>query len=119
MNIFKSTALYGKNFEATKDAGVYFLRVYTGGFAGVNTALKRATKEARSFIEGSEYSEFEILEAKRVWLPFSCVEFLIGFRRHPNQKAEQDEPRQPPLAALSSTSPVFIDPQSRLNARPR
>jgi hypothetical protein len=34
------------------------------------------------------------------------------------QPAEQDETQQPPLAALSSTSPVY-EPPPRLNARPR
>ena len=87
MNIFKSTALYGKSFERTGNAGVYFLRVYTGGFAGVKTATKRATEEAENFLEESEYSGFQILESKRVWFPFSCVEFLIAFRKRPNHGA--------------------------------
>jgi hypothetical protein len=92
MSIFKSTALYGKNFEATENSGVYFLRVYTGGFAGITTATKRAMKEAETFIEGSEYLGFQILEVKRVWFPLSCVEFLIGFRSHSNQKTEPVRP---------------------------
>jgi hypothetical protein len=86
MNIFKSTALYGKSFESTENTGIYFLRVYTGGFAGVKTATKRAMKEAECFLGGAEYSEFHILESKRVWFPFSCVEFVIDFRSRQNHR---------------------------------
>ena len=81
MNIFKSTALYGRSFEATEHADVYFLRVCTGGFAGVKTATIRAREEAEIFAVGSAYVDFEILQAKRGWLPLSCVEFLIAFHR--------------------------------------
>lgn len=86
MNIFKTTFLYGKSFEARNSAGVYSLRVYTGGFAGVIAATKRASKEAESFIESSEYSNFRVLESKRVWFPFSCVDFLVGFYDETNHK---------------------------------
>ena len=83
MSILKSTALYGRSFEATEQTDVYSLRVYTGGFAGVEAATSRARREAERFLEDSEYSGFEILGARRVWFPFSCVDVLVGFH-HPN-----------------------------------
>ena len=89
MNIFKSTALYGKSFEATDKSGAFTLRVYTGGFAGVDTATQRVTEEAQNFLTKFGYSEFRILESKRVWLPFSCVDFLVTFLANQNKEAEQ------------------------------
>jgi len=80
MNIFKLTALYGKGFKATDKTGVFSLKVYTGGFAGVRAATERASQEAESFRENSGYSEFKILGSKSVWFPFSYHEFLIAFR---------------------------------------
>jgi hypothetical protein len=48
---------------------------------------------------------------------------LIAFRRRrvlpQQQEAEQGEPLQPPLAALSATSTRIMNLNSRLNARPR
>lgn len=80
MNIFKSTALYGETFKATGRPNIYSLRVYTGGFAGVKTAVSRAKKEAEKFLRESGHSSFEIVESKRVWFPLSCVDFLVGFQ---------------------------------------
>jgi hypothetical protein len=79
MNIFKTTALYGRGFKATEMTGVYALRVYTGGFAGIQEATERAKQEARKFLIDSQYSDFKIAESKRIWFPFSCVDFLVAF----------------------------------------
>jgi hypothetical protein len=93
MNIFKPTALYGKSFKATDQSDVYALRVYTGGFAGVKTATSRLIAEANQFIGESDYSSFQILKSERVWLPFSCVEFLVSFNMNRDKNsAEQAAP---------------------------
>lgn len=81
MSIFKATATYGKGFERTQVENEYSIRIYTGGFAGVNTAMERAKEEADEFLEESKFSNYEILNARRIGLPFSCVEFTLKFRR--------------------------------------
>ena len=80
MNIFKTTATYGKGFKRTEVENEYSIRIFTGGFAGVKTATERAKKEADRFLEESKFSGYEILDARRIWLPFSCVEFTLTFR---------------------------------------
>jgi hypothetical protein len=80
MNIFKATSLYGNGFKKTEVENEYSIRIYTGGLAGVKTAMERAKKEADRFLEKSKFSTYMILDARRIWLPFSCVEFTLEFR---------------------------------------
>ena len=79
MNVFKTTATYGKGFKKTAAENEYSIRIFTGGFAGVQAATERAKKEADRFMEESNFKGYEILNAKRIWLPFSCVEFTFRF----------------------------------------
>lgn len=79
MNIFKSTSIYGRGFKRTGAENEYSIRIYTGGFAGVEAATERVQKEADRFLEESNLSSYEIVDAKRIWLPFSCVEFTLRF----------------------------------------
>ena len=76
---FKTTSTYGKGFKTTENENEYSIRIYTGGFAGLKTASKRAKKEADQFLGQSNYSGYEILDTKRIWLPFSCVKFTLKF----------------------------------------
>ena len=79
MNIFKTTSTYGKGFKRTEAENEYSIRIYTGGLAGIKTASERVQKEADRFLEESNLSGYEISDAKRIWLPFSCVEFTLKF----------------------------------------
>jgi hypothetical protein len=80
MNLFKATATYGKGFKRTEVENEYSIRIFTGGFGGVETATERAKKEADRFLEETKFSGYEIVGTKRIWLPFSCVEFTLTFR---------------------------------------
>jgi hypothetical protein len=77
--MFNFTSTYGKGFKRTKVANQYSIRIYTGGFAGVDTAMEKAKKEADQFLEQSDFSAYKILGARRIWLPFSCVEVTVEF----------------------------------------
>jgi hypothetical protein len=80
MSILKSTSTYGEGFKRVEVENEYSIRIYTGGFAGVKTAEERAKREADRFLEESMFSAYEILDSRRIWLPFSCVEFTLKFR---------------------------------------
>lgn len=80
MNLLKATSTYGKSFKRTEVEDEYSIRIYTGGFAGVQTATERVKSEADHFLTESKFSAYEILDARRIWLPFSCVEFTLRFR---------------------------------------
>ena len=80
MKIFRATSSYGRGFKRTEVENEYSLRIYTGGLAGVKTAMERAKKEADRFLEESKFSAYTIVDVRRIWLPFSCVEFTLKFR---------------------------------------
>ena len=79
MNFFKATSTYGKSFKKTEVQDEYSIRIYTGGMAGVNTASEKVKKEADEFLGQSNYTGYQTVAVKRIWFPFSCVQFTLRF----------------------------------------
>ena len=79
MNIFFSTSTYGRGFKETEISDQYSIRIYTGGFAGKQTAQTRVEDEISEYIANSTYSSYRILRSRRIWLPFSCYEYIVQF----------------------------------------
>ncbi len=79
MSIFKKTATFGKGFKKTAVENEYSMRIYTNR-GGEQSAMERVKKEADRFLEEAKFSGYEIVNTRRVWLPFSYIEFTLKFR---------------------------------------
>jgi hypothetical protein len=79
MSIFKRTATFGKGFKKTEAENEYSIRIYTNA-GGANSATERVKQEADRFLEESKFSGYEIVSTRRVWFPFSYIEFTLKFR---------------------------------------
>lgn len=79
MSIFKRTATFGKGFKKTEVENEYSFRIYTNR-GGENAAAERVKQEADRFLEESKFSGYEIVNTRRVWLPFSYIEFTLKFQ---------------------------------------
>lgn len=79
MSIFKSTGTFGKGFKKTEVENEYSIRIYTNR-GGEQAAAERVKQEAGRFLEESKFSGYEIVKTRRIWLPFSCIEFTLKFR---------------------------------------
>ncbi|HOP65182.1 MAG TPA: hypothetical protein PK358_12040 [Spirochaetota bacterium] len=70
MGIFNATATYGKTLRPTDNPDEYYIKIYTGGFAGADTAEKRAIKEIEIFLnDHQEYNTFKIINSKFNMIP--------------------------------------------------
>ena len=78
MSIFKTTATYGKGFKKTEVENQYTIRIYTN--VRGTAATDRVTQEADRFMEESKFSGYEIVNARRIWFPLSCVEYTVKFQ---------------------------------------
>jgi hypothetical protein len=79
MSIFKRTATYGKGFKKTEVEDQYSIRIYTTA-RGAQAATERVKQEADKFLEESKFSGYEIVDARPIWFPFSCIEYTLKFR---------------------------------------
>jgi hypothetical protein len=65
-----TTATYGNKFEPFPgQEDVYSFKVYTGGFAGKETARKRFEVEVSDFMLKAGYKSYKLLEEKYVIFP--------------------------------------------------
>lgn len=77
---FVTTTLAGK-FKPTAAPDEYKLKIYVGGGHSEKTATEKAVREIEKFLPSSGYSYYTIVKSRYIWLPASCYEFTVQFRR--------------------------------------
>jgi len=81
MGLLNATSNYGQGFIPTKNPDEFYIKIYTGGFAGSRTAEKGAVKEIEKFLAGNKvYTKYKILGKKFNWIP-SYFKFIILFEK--------------------------------------
>lgn len=82
MGVFNATSTYGKGFNPTNNKpNEFYIKIYTGGFAGPKTAKKSAIKEIEEFMfDSQEFTNYRIVKKKFNWIP-SFYKFIVVFEK--------------------------------------
>jgi hypothetical protein len=78
MGIFNATSTYGGGFKPTGNRNEFYLKVYTGGFAGANTAEEKLKQEINHCLATTEFTTSELISKKFNWFP-SYHKFVMLF----------------------------------------
>jgi len=77
-----TTSMYGKGFVPDpSNPDQYTFKIYTGGFAGGETADNRAEKEIKEFMSNEGYSSHEVVNRRSNLFPTSYFEYTVRFER--------------------------------------
>jgi hypothetical protein len=75
------TTTHAGKFKPTPAPDEYKIKIYVGGRQSEKGASDRALREIEKFLPTHGYQYYTIVKSRYVWLPFSCYEFTIQFKR--------------------------------------